>query len=106
MRNELRTHAAELAATRALSEQYRDLVLPNQHQIQIQLGTNGDPGAIERLHVRRSSIESEEDGVGYLRDYWRARGALARAAGDWEGLGGGSAAESPALLKAPAAGSR
>jgi cobalt-zinc-cadmium efflux system outer membrane protein len=106
MRNELRTHAAELAATRALSEQYRDLVLPNQHQIQAQLGTDGEPGSIERQHLRLASLASEEDGVGLLRDYWRARGALARAAGDWEGLGGASEAEPPAPLKAPAAGSR
>ena len=32
---------------------------------------------IDRLHLRLSSLGAEEEAVGYLRDYWRARAALA-----------------------------
>jgi cobalt-zinc-cadmium efflux system outer membrane protein len=87
-RTELRTHAAELTATRALVEKYRDAVLPNQRHILSQLGTASEPGSVDRLHLRLSSLGAEEEAVGYLRDYWRARAALARAAGDWQGLTG------------------
>jgi multidrug efflux system outer membrane protein len=86
-RSELRTHAAEVAATRALAEKSRDAVLPNQRQILAQQGTSVEPGSVDRLHLRLSALAAEEEALGYLRDYWRARGALARAAGDWGGLG-------------------
>ena len=45
-----------------------------------------DPGDLGRLHLRISNLAAEEQALGYLRDYWRARAALARAAGDWQGL--------------------
>ena len=86
-RSELRTHAAELAATRLLVEKYRDAVLPNHRQILAQFGSSAEPGSVDRLHLRLSSLAAEEEALGYLRDYWRARGALARAAGDWDNLG-------------------
>ena len=86
-RSELRTHAAEVVATRALAEKSRDAVLPNQRQILAQLGSSAEPGSVDRLHLRLQGLAAEEEALGYLRDYWRARGALARAAGDWGSLG-------------------
>ncbi len=92
VRTDLRTHGAEVAATRALNEQYRDQVLPNLRQIQAQLDGAADQGtSVDRMHQRLSALASEEEAVGFLRDYWRARSALARAAGDWGGLGGDAA---------------
>lgn len=85
-RTEIRTHAAEVAATRRLLEQYRSQVMPNQRQLLVQTGQGIDPGSVERLKLRQGVLASEEEAVGYLRDYWRARSALARAAGDWRGL--------------------
>jgi outer membrane protein TolC len=84
---DLRTHAAEVTATRALVEKYRDAVLPNQQQLATQLGAGGEAAAIERFHLQQAILATEEQSVGLLRDYWRARGALARSAGDWAGLG-------------------
>jgi outer membrane protein, heavy metal efflux system len=86
-RSELRTHAAEVAITRALAEKSRDAVLPNQRLILAQLGSSAEPGSVDRLHLRLQGLAAEEEAFGYLRDYWRARAALARAAGDWSSLG-------------------
>lgn len=93
-RNELRTHAAELQATRTLYLNYRDQLVPRQRWLLSQM-RSADPSDLGRLRLRLSSIAAEEEAVGYLRDYWRARGALARAAGDWSGLLGGSVPKSP-----------
>jgi len=85
-RTQLRTHQAELTATRSLVERYRDEVLPRQQWLLTYGFATSDPGDLGRLHLRISNLAAEEQGLGYLRDYWRARAALARAAGDWQGL--------------------
>ena len=87
-RTELRIHLSEMQATRALLEQYARSILPNQHQIVAQLGTASDPGRPDRLRLRQAMLSAEEEQVGLLRDYWRARSALALAAGQWSGLNG------------------
>ncbi len=93
-RNELRTHAAEMQTTRTLYLNYRDQLLPRQQWLLSQM-RSADPSDLGRLRLRLSSIAAEEEATGYLRDYWRARAALARAAGDWSGLLGWSAPKSP-----------
>lgn len=88
---ELMTHSAEVAATRALYEKYRDALLPNQRQLAARIGGGTQSGAtVERLRLRQSILAAEGEAVGLLRDYWRARGALARAAGDWVVAGAGA----------------
>jgi outer membrane protein TolC len=87
-RNEIRGHAAELTTTRALLQQYEHDILPNQRQIVAGLGTVADPGEPERLRLRVSLLVAEEEHVGLLRDYWRARSALAQAAGAWSAHSG------------------
>jgi outer membrane protein, heavy metal efflux system len=87
-RSELRTHAAEMHSIRALLEQYERSVQPNQRQIVTLLGTVAEPGEPERLRLRLAMLSGEEEQVGLLRDYWRARSAFALAAGDWSLLNG------------------
>jgi len=87
-RTQLRTHQAELTATRRLVERYRDEVLPRQQWLMTYGFVSSDPGDLGRLHLRISNLAAEEQSLGYLRDYWRARAALARATGDWQGLVG------------------
>lgn len=85
---ELRTHAAEVAATRSMVEKYRDAVLPNQRQLAGQIAPGSQAVAsVERLRLQQSILGSEEQALDLLRDYWRARGALARAAGAWASVG-------------------
>lgn len=86
-RGEIRLHAAEVAAARQLAEQLEREVLPAQLQALSALGP-GDPDETERLGLRAEALATEADHVGYLRDYWRARSALAFAAGDWSRLAG------------------
>jgi hypothetical protein len=93
-RNELRTHAAEMQTTRTLYLNYRDQLLPRQQWLLSQM-RSADPSDLGRLRLRLSNIAAEEEATGYLRDYWRARGALARAAGDWSGVLDWSAPKSP-----------
>ena len=85
---QLRTHSAELAATRALLTQYETQVVPNQQQIAAALGTGSEPGQPDRLRLRLALLAAQEEHAGLLRDYWRARSALALAAGEWNGLNG------------------
>ena len=85
-RADLRTHAAELATTRALVEKYRDFVLPNHQAISTQLDASDAETALDRMRVVLARLGSEEEYLGLLRDYWRARSALARSAGDWATL--------------------
>ncbi|MEO6368684.1 MAG: TolC family protein [Steroidobacteraceae bacterium] len=86
-RNEIRLHAAEMHTTRRLLEQFERDIKPNQQQIAAGLGS-ADPGEPERLRLSMSMLSAEEDYTGLLRDYWRARSALALAAGDWAALRG------------------
>jgi DNA repair photolyase len=80
---QLRMHMAELTAARRLLEQFEREVRPNQRQIVAGLGTAADPGEPTRLRLRLSTLVAEEEYVALLRDYWRARSALALAAGSW-----------------------
>lgn len=93
-RTDLRTHAEQMQATRTLYSNYRDQLLPRQQWLLSQM-RSADPADLGRLRLRLSSLAAEEEAIGYLRDYWRARSALARAAGDWSGLLGWSRPQSP-----------
>jgi hypothetical protein len=64
------------------------LIVPNQRQIAAQRGTVSDPGQPDRLRLRLEALSVEETQVGLLRDYWRARSALAVAAGQWTNKSG------------------
>jgi outer membrane protein, heavy metal efflux system len=85
-RTELRTHAAELSTTRTLLDQYRGQLLPEQRRLERRLLEAREEGRLEARRYRMASFAAEEESVGLLRDYWRARSALARAAGDWANL--------------------
>lgn len=87
-RTQIRTHAQEMRTTRQLLEQYERSIVPNQRQIAAQLGTVSDPGQPDRLRLRLEALSVEETQVGLLRDYWRARSALAVAAGQWTSKSG------------------
>jgi hypothetical protein len=86
-RSEIRTRAAEVAAGRELVQQIQEQIQPGQRQRQAE-PAGGAPDDIEQLRLRLAILESEEDRLLYLRDYWSARSALALAAGDWDGLSG------------------
>jgi outer membrane protein TolC len=86
-RSEIRTRAAEVAAGRELVEQIEQQIQPGQRQRQAS-PVGGDPDDTEQLRLRLDILTSEESRVVLLRDYWRARSALALAAGDWGGLSG------------------
>jgi outer membrane protein, heavy metal efflux system len=87
-RTQIRTHAQEMLTTRQLLEQYERSIVPNQRQIAAQLGTVSEPGQPNRLRLRLEALSVEETQVGLLRDYWRARSALAVAAGQWKDQSG------------------
>lgn len=86
-RSEIRTRAAEMAAGRQLVEQIEQQIQPVQRQRQADPG-GGNPDDTARLKLRLDVLSTEETRVVLLRDYWRARSALALAVGDWGGLGG------------------
>ena len=81
-RGEIRTHAAELAATRSLLARYEQDLLPAYRRLRDGQGATTVDG--RRAHL--ALLDAEEQHEGLLRDYWRARGNLARAAGAWEAL--------------------
>jgi outer membrane protein TolC len=87
-RSQIRQHAQEMKTARQLLEQYERAILPNQRQIAAQLGTAADPAQPDRLRLRLELLSTEEAQTGLLRDYWRARSALAIAAGQWTGQSG------------------
>jgi len=86
-RREIRTAAAEMVATRQLLEQVEREILPILRQQQAD-PAGGDPNDIQVQNRRLQSMDTEREHVGLLRDYWRARSALALAAGDWSALSG------------------
>jgi outer membrane protein, heavy metal efflux system len=86
-RNEIRTHAAEMAAARQLIEQIEQEIQPGQRQRQA-TPTGGDPNDTQRLRLQVDILSTEAQRVDLLRDYWRARSALALAVGDWDALSG------------------
>jgi len=87
-RSEIRSHAAEMVAARELLEQIEQQIEPLQRQQQQEGAAGADPDSTERLRQRLAALSTEEEHVDLLRDYWRARSALALAAGDWAGLSG------------------
>jgi cobalt-zinc-cadmium efflux system outer membrane protein len=72
-RAEIRTHAVEMRVTRVLVEQgARAAAAPAS-----------DASELDRLRVRLSAQPAQEEQIANLREYWRARSALALSLGDW-----------------------
>jgi hypothetical protein len=86
-RREIRTAAAEMLATRQLLEQVEGEILPTLRQQQAD-PAGGDPNDMLVQSRRLRNLDTEREHLGLLRDYWRARFALALAAGDWNALSG------------------
>jgi hypothetical protein len=86
-RSEIRTHAAEMVTARQLLEQIELEIQPGQRQLQAS-PAGGSPDDVGRLGLRLAILTTEVDRVELLQDYWRARSALAFAAGDWSALSG------------------
>jgi outer membrane protein, heavy metal efflux system len=86
-RGEIRIAAAELAAARQLVEQIEREIQPSQLQQQA-TPAGGDPDDTDRLVLKLDVVSTDESKVKTLRDYWRARSALALAAGNWSALSG------------------
>jgi len=86
-RSEIRTHAAEMTAARQLLEQIQQEIQPGQRKEQA-APVGGDPNDTEHLKLRLEILSTQEESVALLRDYWRARSALALAAGNWNSLTG------------------
>jgi cobalt-zinc-cadmium efflux system outer membrane protein len=82
-RADIRTHEQEMRLTRALLENYDGAIIPNQQAMAVGLGTSGSPDEPERLALRLTMLATQEEQLGLLRDYWRARSALAASLGDW-----------------------
>ena len=82
-RADIRTHEQEMRLTRSLLENYDGAIIPNQQSMAVGLGTSGNPDDPDRLALRLTMISTQEEQVGLLRDYWRARSALALSLGDW-----------------------
>jgi cobalt-zinc-cadmium efflux system outer membrane protein len=72
-RAEIRTHTVEMRVTRALLEQ----------SARAAPATAASTTELARLRAQLSAQPSEEEQVGNLREYWRARSALALSLGDW-----------------------
>jgi cobalt-zinc-cadmium efflux system outer membrane protein len=83
-RADIRTHEQEMRLTRALLENYDRSIIPNQQAMALGLGTSGSPDDPERLGLRLTMLTTQEEQAGLLRDYWRARSALALSLGDWQ----------------------
>lgn len=82
-RTELRLRSAELATARELLGQHEELVAPAVRRLEAELAERGGEPEPEDLRLRMAVLESAEQRIGLLRDYWRARSALALAAGEW-----------------------
>lgn len=86
-RAEIRRHAAEMSAARQLDEQLEREILPFQRRRQA-APAGSDPDDQVRMGQRLELLSSEATRIVCLRDYWRARSAMALAAGDWGALSG------------------
>jgi outer membrane protein, heavy metal efflux system len=86
-RREIRSAAAEMVATRQLLGQVEGEILPALRQQQAD-PAGGDPNDIQVQALRLRNLDTEREHVDLLRNYWRARSALALAAGDWNALSG------------------
>ncbi|MFM1885570.1 MAG: hypothetical protein RL026_727 [Pseudomonadota bacterium] len=85
-RTEIRTHQAEMATTRQLLVRYRGELQGAPLQTLVGEAAVADPAGLGALRLAQGRLLLEAEAIGHLRDYWRARAALARAAGDWDGL--------------------
>lgn len=85
-RADIQVHAAELAAIRDLAMRYRTEVLPNHASIRSRIGAEPAATPLDRARMAQAELGAREEEVGLLRDYWRARSALAASAGDWSAL--------------------
>jgi hypothetical protein len=95
LRSELRRlEAARIAAHSEIRIAAAELVEQIEREIQpVQLRqqaapAGGDPDDTDRLVLRLDITSTEEEKIKTLRDYWRARFALARALGNWSALSG------------------
>jgi outer membrane protein TolC len=86
-RREIRSAAAEMVATRQLLEQVEGQILPALRQQQAD-PAGGDPNDLQVQALRLQNMDTERERIDLLRSYWRARSALALAAGDWSALSG------------------
>jgi cobalt-zinc-cadmium efflux system outer membrane protein len=86
-RKEIRNAAAEMAATRRLLEQVEGEILPTLRQQQAD-PAGGDPDDVQTQTRRLANMDTEVEHIELLRNYWRARSALALAVGDWTALSG------------------
>lgn len=95
-RSEVRTHAAELATVRLLLANHNDSLVPTL----VRLEGLAPAGSLGARRARMARIDAEEARVELLRDYWRAKAALARAAGDWQALPATITVQGPTLIGA------
>lgn len=86
-RSEIRSQAADVVAARHLVEHIEREVQPAQLQQRAVPG-GSDPDDTRRMRLLLDSIGTDADHTDRLREYWRARSALALAAGDWSALSG------------------
>lgn len=86
-RSEIRTRAAEMAAARELLEQVEQQI-PSDQPLGQTDPAGGDPDDYTRFARQIDQLSSEEARVVLLRDYWRARSAMALAVANWGALSG------------------
>ena len=82
-RAEIRINAQEMHGARLILERFEQSGMPNFRQMELALGNPRDPGSTDRLRVQLLMLSAEEERVVMLRDYWRARSALALSLADW-----------------------
>jgi cobalt-zinc-cadmium efflux system outer membrane protein len=83
-RSEIRIHAQEVRGARALLENYDRSIIPNQQQIALARSREaGNQDDSLRLGQQLITLGLQAEQTGLLRDYWRARSALAVSLGDW-----------------------
>jgi len=82
-RTEIRINAADMRGARVILDAYDQVAMPNYRQMERALETPGDPDSAARLNLQLSMLEAEEERAVLLRDYWRARSALAVSLADW-----------------------
>jgi outer membrane protein, heavy metal efflux system len=85
-RADIRVHAAEVATIRELAMRYRTEILPNHAGIRARVAAEPAATLLDNARVAQAELGAREEEVGLIRDYWRARSALAGSAGDWSAL--------------------
>lgn len=82
-RAEIRINAADMRGARVILDAYDQVAMPNYRQMEQALGSADEPDSATRLNLQLSMLEAEEERAVLLRDYWRARSALALSLADW-----------------------